>query len=252
VAGQDLTYTLVVTNGGPSDATSVVVTDAVPAGTSFVSADGGGLEAGGTVTWNLGTLAPGASTTLHVTVHVHPDRTAALSTTAIVSSDVTDPNPTNDSATEPPPSRLADLSITKSDGVDPVVAGEDLTYTLVVSNDGPSDATNVVVSDPVPAGTFFVSADGGGLKAAGTVTWNLGALVDGASAIVHVTVHVDGSRTADLSNTASVGSDVPDPDGSNDDATEATVVDTQADLRIDKTTASPAWLPAGRPRTRSP
>ena len=69
----------------------------------------------------------------------------------------------------------------------------------------------MVVTDDVPAGTSFVSADGGGLEAAGTVTWNLGTMADGASATVHVTVHVDEARTANLSNTASVGSDTPTP-----------------------------------------
>ena len=147
------------------------------------------------------------SATLHVTVHVDPDRTAALSNTATVSSDVRTRRrrTTRDRADRrrgPAPtcrSRSPTLPIRSS----PV---SDLTYTLVVANDGPSDATNVVVSDPVPAGTTFVSADGGGLEAAGTVTWNLGTLADGASATLHVTVHVNGGRTSDLSNTASVGS----------------------------------------------
>jgi len=117
-------------------------------------------------------------------------------------------------------SRSADLSITKTDSADPVLAGQDLTYTLVVANGGPSDATNVVVTDAVPAGTSFVSADGGGLEAGGIVTWNLGTVADGGSATVHVTIHVDEGRTADLSNTANVQSDVTDPDGSDDADTE--------------------------------
>ncbi len=235
VAGDDLTYTLVVTNDGPSDATNVVVTDAVPTGTSFVSADGGGAEAAGTVTWTLGTIASGGTVTLHVTVHVHPDRTAALSMTADVSSDVADPDASNDSATEPTAvAGSADLAITKSDGADPVIAGTDLTYTLVATNDGPSDATGVVVTDTVPAGTTFVSADGGGVEAAGTVTWNVGTLADGDAATIHVTVHVDPARTADISNTATVGSGVVDPDASDDTATETTSVQTRADLSITK------------------
>ena len=75
-----------------------------------------------------------------------------------------------------------------------------------------------------------MSADGGGVEAAGTVTWNLGSLADGGSVTLHVTVHVDGSRTADLSNTASVGSDTPDGDATDDSATETTGVDEEADL----------------------
>ena len=188
-----------------------------------MSADAGGLEAAGTVTWNLGTLADGSSATFHVTVHVDAARTTDLSNTAGVGSDVTDPDASNDSATEGTSVQTeADLSITKSDSADPVLAGTDLTYTLSVTNAGPSDATNVVVSDPLPVGTSFVSADGGGLEAAGTVTWNVGSLVNGASATLHVTVHVNEGRTADLSNTATVVADQVDPDGTNDSATEAT------------------------------
>ena len=112
---------------------------------------------------------------------------------------MTDPDGSNDDATEATAvDEQADLSITKSDDADPVTAGTDLTYTLVVTNDGPSDATNVEVTDAVPAGTSFVSADNGGIEAAGTVTWNLGTLADGATVTLHVTVHVDASRTADL------------------------------------------------------
>ena len=146
-------------------------------------------------------MEPGASASWQVTVDV--DALYALATVsntaAIASSPVTDPDVLNDQATDVDTvTAAADLSITKSGSADPVIAGEDLTYTLVVTNDGPSDATGVVVTDPIPAGTSFVSADNGGTEAAGTVTWNLGALADGASTTVHVTVHVDEGRTADL------------------------------------------------------
>ena len=91
---------------------------------------------------------------------------ATLDNTAQVdSSPVADPDASNDAATDTDTlTAAADLSITKTDSADPVIAGQDLTYTLVVTNDGPSDATNVVVTDAVPAGTSFVSADGGGTR----------------------------------------------------------------------------------------
>jgi len=148
-------------------------------------------------------VADGGSATVHVTVHVDEGRTADLSNTAGVAADQGDPDASDNADTETTVvDESADLSITKTDAADPVLAGQDLTYTLVVANGGPSDATNVVVTDAVPAGTSFVSADGGGLEAGGTVTWNLGTVAGGGSATVHVTVHVDASRTADLSNTA--------------------------------------------------
>jgi uncharacterized repeat protein (TIGR01451 family) len=243
-AGTDLTYTLVATNDGPSDATGVVVTDAVPVGTTFVSADGGGLEAAGTVTWNLGALSNGASTTVHVTVHVDSARTTGLSNTANIGGDEPDANSANDSATETTSvATSADLSITKTDDADPVTAGADLTYTMTVTNNGPSDATGVVVTDAIPAGTTFVSADNGGVESAGTVSWAVGALADGATSTLHVVVHVNAGRIADLSNTALVEGDQLDTDATNDSATESTAVSASADLSITKSdSADPATV----------
>src|SRR5207244_3505856 len=149
-AGTDLTYTIVATNGGPDDAANVTVTDPIPAGTSFVSADNGGTEAGGTVTWSIGSLANGASVTLHVTVHVDSGRTANHSNAATGGSSTSDPDPSNNDATEATAvSASADLEVTKSASANPAPVDTDLTYTISVSNAGPSDATGVVVADPV-------------------------------------------------------------------------------------------------------
>src|SRR5207249_7305069 len=138
----------------------------------------------------------------------------------------------------------ADLSITKTDDRDPVTAGTDLTYTLTVHTAGPSDAQNVVVSDPVPAGTTFVSADGGGTDTAGTVSWNLGTIPAGAAdTTLHLVVHVASSRTAELSNTATDTTDTTDPDGTNNSATEGTAVQASADIEVSKT--GPATATAG-------
>src|SRR5205085_2638651 len=165
-AGNDLTYTLNVTNNGPSTATGVSLSDAVPAGTSYVSASpsqGTCSVAAGTVTCSLGSLANGASASIALTVHVDPSRTTPLSDTASVSSGVVDPNPANDSDTEPTAVNVAaDLSVSKSDASDPAGAGTDLTYAIAAQNSGPSNATGVVASDPVPNGTTLVSADNGG------------------------------------------------------------------------------------------
>src|SRR5436190_1755289 len=228
LAGNNLSYTITVTNGGPSFARSVQVTDPVPAGTSFVSADNSGSNVAGTVTWNLGDL-PAGTTVLHMVVKVDPSRLADLSNTASVTSTTTDPTPGDHSATETTGvNTAADLSITKSDSPDPVTAGNNLSYTITVTNGGPSFARSVQVTDPVPAGTSFVSADNSGSNVAGTVTWNLGDLPAGTT-VLHMVVKVDPSRLADLSNTASVTSTTTDPTPGDHSATEATVVNTAAD-----------------------
>src|SRR5205823_3459104 len=200
---------------------------------SFVSADNGGTNRAGERSVEQGGLGL-ASTTVHLTVHVDPSRLADLSNTASVTSTTADPTPGDHSATETTGvNTAADLSITKSDSPDPVLAGNDLTYTIQVTNAGPSFARNVSISDAVPAGTSFVSADNGGTNTAGTVTWNLGDL-GLASTTVHLTVHVDPSRLADLSNTASVSSTTADPNPGQESATELTTVHTQADVQVSK------------------
>jgi uncharacterized repeat protein (TIGR01451 family) len=242
VAGTNLTYTLTVDNTGPSDALNVVVSDVVPAGTTFVSATAGGAYNSGTntVTWSLGTVAASDPAVVQTfTVAVSPSRLADLSNTATVSSTTTDPVPGDNSDTEATQViSNADLSLMKADSVDPVIAGTNLTYTLTVDSTGPSDALNVMVNDMVPAGTTFVSASAGGSYDSGTntVTWSLGTVAaSDAADVLTFTVKVESSRTTGLTNTATVASDTDDPDGANNSASEATDVITQADVTVTKT-----------------
>src|SRR5947208_188351 len=96
-------------------------------------------------------------------VKVDPSRLADLSNTAYVTSTTTDPTPADQSATEPTVvNTSAGLSITKSQHSFPTRRSSDLSYTITVTNGGPSFARSVQVTDPVPAGTSFVSADNSG------------------------------------------------------------------------------------------
>jgi len=136
----------------------------------------------------------------------------------------------------------ADLSISKSDSPDPVVAGSLLTYTIDVTNHGPSTADDVTVTDTLPAGTTYVSGvDGNGqtvctLVQAGTVKCDLGTLQPGTTTTVYLTVKVDASVPSGtvLSNTVTVSSSTPDPNGANNTDTETTDVITSAELWLDK------------------
>ena len=250
VAGTNLVYTITVTNNGPSNSTGFVVSDTLPTGTSWVSFGGASAadcaEASGVVTCtHSGDLAPGASVTYTVTVLVDDDlaASATLSNTATVDGTDVDLVTTNDSATEPTDvDRVADLQITKSDSVDPVIAGTNLTYTITVKNWGPSASTGFVVSDTLPTGTSFVSFGGANAadcaEALGVVTCTRTTdLAVGASVSYQVTVLVASTlaATASLSNTAGVtGTDSQGADTYANSATETTAVDRQADLGITK------------------
>jgi uncharacterized repeat protein (TIGR01451 family) len=102
----------------------------------------------------------------------------------------------------------SDLSIAKTDSPDPVTAGQNLTYTITVTNPnatGGGDASNVVVTDTLPAGVDFVSATGGTCSHNGsTVTCNLGQV--NAATTATVTIVVKTKKEGTLTNTASVSS----------------------------------------------
>ena len=131
----------------------------------------------------------------------------------------------------------ADLSITKSDDPDPVVAGTTLTYTVTVTNDALSmnDAINVVVTDTLPAEVTYVSDTDSCVDAAGTLTCSLGNLAIGASTSFTITVTVDASTIGTITNTATVTSDTPDDDLTNNTATEDTLVISNPSILLDKT-----------------
>jgi uncharacterized repeat protein (TIGR01451 family) len=116
----------------------------------------------------------------------------------------------------------ADLEISKADSPDPVTVGDNLTYTITVTNRGPDAATNVVVTDTLPSGVTFVSASSGCVHAAGVVTCNLGNIPAGGFVTITIVVTVTAPGT--ISNTATVTSDTLDPNTANNSDAEPTEV----------------------------
>lgn len=137
----------------------------------------------------------------------------------------------------------ADLSIEKSDSPDPAVAGEPLTYTLEIENDGPDIALDVVVTDTLPAGVTFTSGTTGCSAVGSVVTCLLGDLESGDSRTITLNtliaadlVHNAGSSPVTITNTASVTGVANDPDAANNSDSEDTDVVAVADLGIDSFT----------------
>ncbi len=190
--GDEITYTINVKNPRYDDINNVIITDAVPAGSSFVSADNGGVEANGTVTWNLGTLAAGQSASVSFTVKV-ADKFAApgnlhnLAQVTYTGAGENEPTTvvTNDTY---------HAVLTYDKQVDATTGNtlDELTYTINVKNEGSIKAENIVVTDAVPANTTLVEGSyGKGVYSFGTLTWTIDKLESGESATLTFKVKVD-------------------------------------------------------------
>lgn len=238
IAGNQLTYTIIVNNDGPSTASGVTVTDVLPAGVTFVSASttaGTVANAAGTVTGTIGTLASGGSATITIIASVDPATRGTITNTATVTGAETDTNNANNSATTTTTANgSVDVSIVKADSADPSIVGNTLTYTLTIQNNGPSTATNVVITDILPAGLTFSSAttsQGTVSNSSGTVTANLGNLAPTATATVTIVTNPSSSITQQtITNTATVASAETDTNTANNTSTQSTVVYALASL----------------------
>ena len=239
-AGAADTYTVVVSNAGPSGVSGAVVSDNFPAiftsvtytatqigGASGFTASGSGnisdtvtMPAGSVITYiATGTISPSAPT-------------GTLSDTATVTapSGVTDPNLNNNSATDTDTLMLAaDLKVTVTDGKKKVVAGATDTYTIVVTNVGLGNVTGGVVTDNFPAiftgVTYTATQIGGasGFTATGSGNISDTVTMPAGSVITYIaTGTISSSATGTLSDTGTVTapSGVTDPNLANNSATD--------------------------------
>jgi uncharacterized repeat protein (TIGR01451 family) len=131
----------------------------------------------------------------------------------------------------PQPPTSTDLSVSLGANKTSVKQGDKLTYTLTVQNFGPGAAANVVVNDTLSSGTTFVSANAnkGGFTTppvgqSGTVTWNLGNMLNGDQEAAQITVTVIMRGKGTITNTASVSSTTSDPNTANNSASLTTSV----------------------------
>jgi len=258
IAGETLTYTLEVTNNGPSTAVNVLIEDIVPAGTSIVSVSPAGSCNAGVpgdstqpTTCTFDSLGVGDMGTMIIVVTVLPDTLGILHNDAQVSSATFDNNNANDLAsTDTVVDSEADLVVTKTDSPDPVLAGAPLAYTIDVTNNGPSTSLDVMLSDTLPAAVSFdnANATNGGpcnFVVLDVVECELGDLAPGETVTVFINVTVDPAVPdgTTITNNVVVASSTTDPGGAS--ASADTLVNAAADLWIDKTGNFPTGSASG-------
>ncbi|QDS90303.1 Cna protein B-type domain protein [Rosistilla ulvae] len=231
IAGDQLTYVLTILNNGPIDGTGVTVTDTLPASLSIVSmtsSQGSVTSNGNALTADLGNLASGATATITVVTTLAASAAGTVSNTANVTSNETDSDPTNNQSTVVNTiTQETDLSITKTDVGDPTSPGNTIDYNLTVTNNGPSNATGVVVTDNLPTGVTFVSGTGSQGTVTnnnGVITANVGNLASGSTATVTIRVSVASGTTGTISNQATVTGNEPDPVTTNNSSSTTTTV----------------------------
>lgn len=208
-----VTYTLRAVNEGEFTAENVIITDEIPDGTTLVkdSISDGGKERNGVIEWNVGNIEPGQANAKTVSFQVKLDPITVATTWKNGASAVYDNNP--DNPTDPKdPKTPVDSNIVEIEGDVPALvieksqqkndeapatpilvdAGDTITYSLTVSNNGKAAAKDVVVKDPVPEGLELVEnsiSDGGTVKD-GVITWNVGTMDPGAEKTVTFKVTV--------------------------------------------------------------
>ncbi|MGO8877519.1 MAG: hypothetical protein ACLQNG_17385, partial [Acidimicrobiales bacterium] len=251
--GTQVTYTLALNNAGPDPAAGVSVSDVLPTGLSYLSSTTGTgsiSNTAGTVTWTVGALADGATASATITALVSDSAALGVITNTATETQATeDASGTQTASASNDVVAAANVSITKiANPSTDTPHGTQITYTIGLANPGPDDAAGVVVTDPLPVGTTFVSgATATGSLAAppvganGTVTWTVGALGDGDTATATIVVLVTDSATGTITNTATEAQTTADPTGTQSASASNTIVPA-ANVSITKTVsdATPA------------
>ncbi|MCL2559006.1 MAG: DUF11 domain-containing protein [Turicibacter sp.] len=253
VVGDTLAFTLTVTNNGPSPATDVLVTDPVPSGLADVTYS---LDQLDWQPWDgsylLGTLNNGDVAVVYLRGVVKAAAANQLINTAVVTSSTDDPNLNNNSNSfEVNVQQSADLAITKIADKATLASGDTVTYTLAVTNNGPSDVATATLADEIPIGLTAVEFSTNGTDWQPWVSpYQITALASGETTSIQIRGTVTSDAINFISNLATISSSIPDPNPTNNTAVNTVPVPivcpecpdpptpdpTGADLSITKTT----------------
>ncbi len=236
LVGQNVVYTITVTNLGPSAARTIVVSDPPPVGTTNVSAvTTVGTYDPATGLWSIPALAVNQTATLTETDRVDSPN-AIVNGARVTSAEQPDLNPNNQSGsvTVNPVVPTTDIAVLKSFDQSAIHVGDTVVATLTVNNEGPFGATGVTVRDPIPIGMAFVSAAGTGSYDPATGVWTVGDVPFPGTASIALTEQA--TNIGFVLNTAALATVSPqDINTANDVATAPLTIDKPlADLGVAK------------------
>jgi uncharacterized repeat protein (TIGR01451 family) len=256
--GDTVIYTVTVSNTGPDADTGVLVNDALPQGLTYISDDSTSSATTYNHTaglWTVGSIVNGAHKVLHITTTVNSGTEGdSIVNTAVATGGSTDSNSENNNGSATimvngGGNTQSDLTLTKTvSNLTPHV-GDQVTYTLVVKNNGPATATGVSVTDILPTGLTYVTDDATttGMFYAATTTkmWTIGTLANGATATLHLVASVNtGTEGNSITNSAMVADNNGDPNNNNNNGTSTITVSdgggsggnaTTSDITVSKT-----------------
>ena len=217
-AGDTAAFTITVTNNGDGTAYGVTLTDTLPAGVDWQTADQRCDIAAGVLTCDLGDMGSGASTEVHVSGTTDAADCGVLHNTATVTSDNQDPISSSADITVDCP----DISVVKTADDETVDAADQVGFTITVANAGPGTAYDVMLADTLPTndGLDWSIDDGTGAQfcdiANGELTCDFGDMGAKTSYTVHITSDTDATTCGEIDNTATVT--IGNGDGDSDDA----------------------------------
>ncbi len=251
LAGNNISYTQTITNNGPATATGVSFTEATPTNTTFQSviAPSGwtctqpAIGSAGTINCTNASLPAGTVANVIVVVNVSASvAPGTITANSSISATTSDPNSANNSTTAST-SVLAncDLAVTDGGMPSPVAAGGQITYTQLVSNNGPSSCSAGTLTEATPTNTTFVSVSaatsGGGTWTcpnSAPVSCTNPSVAPGSVGTITAIYQVNATASGTIADTVSVNSSTTDTNQANNTATENIGVSTsgQADLSV--------------------
>jgi large repetitive protein len=195
------TYTVVVTNNGPADTKNIQLNYVIPTGATQVSWSGSnGTSGNGTINTMIGSLANGASVTYTITLQIPATFTGNFTTTANISTTFTTDSATanNTAQDADTPQNTANVVLVNTDSQDTYTAGNPNYYTVTVTNNGPSVATGINVSFPLPTNITSMSWTGNSTGGPGALNNTIPTLAVGQSIAYTVTVNIPAGFTGNL------------------------------------------------------